>query len=124
MLAHPGGFSLRVGDLAVATRGIVNLKRSFMYTLAAHNPKAVLGYDLWCGFENNARQFRLREISVTSFTQFHMFTYLMVIPTMEFALAEAARLNQILKDDGHAVELFVLPLSVLQHQMKFWSEYK
>lgn len=95
-----------------------------MYTLAAHNPKAVLGYHLWCGFNNDSRQFRLQEISVTSFKDCHMFSYLMVIPTHEYALKEAARLTKILKDDGHDIELFVLPLSVLEHQMKFWSQYK
>lgn len=95
-----------------------------MYTLAAFNPKAVLGYQLWCGFDNNARQFRLQEVSVHSFKDCQMFSYLMVIPTIEYAQTEAIRLNKILKDDGHDVELFVLPLSLLEHQMKFWSQYK
>jgi len=93
-----------------------------MYVLAAHNSQAVLGYSLWNGFDGTPEKIRIDTVSVKSFERFEMFAFVMLIPTQEFAQAEAARLNAILKEYNHDVELFVLPISVLMHQMKAWAD--
>lgn len=93
-----------------------------MYVLAAHDAKAVLGYSLWNGFDGTPEKIRIDTVSVHSFTKFEMFAFVMLIPTQEYAQAEATRINAILKQYKHDVELFVLPISVLMHQMKAWAD--
>ena len=92
-----------------------------MYTLAAANPKAVLGYSLWCGF-NDSHTYKLRDPAFQSFEDFEVSTFQVTIPKLEFAMKEAARLNaHIAEYCDTKCTLFVLPLSVYLHQLEMWA---
>lgn len=93
-----------------------------MYILATSDTCKVLGYSLWSGFNADGQSYRLEDIAITSFENFDMSVYVRIFTRMDSALLDAERINKIIASRCEKkIELFVLPLETLMHQMKFWA---
>lgn len=94
-----------------------------MYILITKKDDAVLGHNVWCGFGYNASiESSFNDLRVLSFEKNQKSVPLIVYSTAEFALHEASRISNIIKEaKGKDISFDIMPLYVYLTQIGNWG---